>query len=253
MVRRGFATKKFPVEAVQPHHAYKMVDYLGRTESKKKANQAVEVLSSALSYAVKTGVINRNPLIGQFKKNSIEGRARDVSDAELLAFGQTLPLKWQLYLSLKLHTHGRRKGELLRIRRSHLDDEGIVFVNNKRASDRFRVRWTDPLREIVTNIIALHPAVPPAHKELHDDPSLFYNRNFTPYIKEDGTTSGFDSIWQRYMRKAVSDGVLQEPFTEHDLRAKAVEGASLEVASRLLRHTSIQVTQKHYRRGVETI
>ncbi|MDO8863153.1 hypothetical protein Q6D67_15710 [Haliea sp. E1-2-M8] len=55
------------------------------------------------------------------------------------------------------------------------------------------------------------------------------------------------------MRKAVDTGILKESFTEHDLRAKAVEGESLEVASKLLRHTSTQVTQKHYRRGVETI
>lgn len=52
----------------------------------------------------------------------------------------------------------------------------------------------NPLEEIVSNIITLHTAVPPAYKELYDDPCLFYNRNFTPYIKEDGTTSGFDSI-----------------------------------------------------------
>ena len=253
MVRRGFTTKPFPVQAVQPHHAYSMVDYLTRTESVKKAKQAAEVLSSALTYAVKTGVINRNPLIGQFEKPAIAGRTREVKDTELLAFGELLPTKWQLYLSLKLHTRGRRKGELLRIQHSHLDEEGIVFVNNKRASDRFRIRWTEPLRQIVNGIIALQPAVPSAHSDQHQDQYLFYNRQFTPYIKEDGTTSGFDSIWQRYMRKAVKEGVLKESFTEHDLRAKAVEGESLDVASRLLRHTSIQVTQKHYRRGVETI
>ncbi|MFU8764473.1 MAG: tyrosine-type recombinase/integrase, partial [Haliea sp.] len=253
MVRRGFTTKKFPVDAVQPHHAYAMVDYLTRTESKKKAKQAAEVLSSALSYAVMTGVINRNPLIGQFKKPSTEGRTREITNEELLAFGGALPLKWQLYLSLKLHTHGRRKGELLRIRHSHLDEEGIIFINNKRTSDRFRVGWTEPLRQIVTAIMDQHPPIPPVHKELHQDPYLFYNRKFTPYIKEDGTTSGFDSIWQRYMRNAVENGTLTEAFTEHDLRAKAVEGKSLEVASKLLRHTSPQVTQKHYRRAIETI
>lgn len=112
-----------------------MVDYLTRTESVKRAKQAAEVLSSALTYAVKTGVINRNPLIGQFEKPAIAGRTGKVTDTELLAFGELLPTKWQLYLSLKLHTRGRRKGELLRIQHSHLDEEGIVFVNNKRAPD----------------------------------------------------------------------------------------------------------------------
>lgn len=107
------------------------------------------------------------------------GRTREVTDTGLLAFGELLPTKWQLYLSLKLHTRGRRKGELLRIQHSHLDEEGIVFVNNKRASDRFRIRWTEPLRQIVNGIIVLQPAVPPAYSDQHQDQYLFYNRQVT--------------------------------------------------------------------------
>ena len=245
MLRQGFTQSKILVSQVQPHHAYEMVEFLERTESTKKAKQAAECLSSSLSYAVKLGVISRNPLIGQFKKPSTKGRSRAVTDEELIAFSSLLPRKWQLYLSLKLHSRGRRKGELLSVTRKNLTASGILFVNNKRTSDSFVITWTPTLRQIITEILELHPSDSP---EAH----LFYGRGEKPYIKPDGQTSGFDSIWQRYMKKAVAAG-LCEHFTEHDLRAKAVEDESLEVASRLLRHTSSQVTMKHYRRKPEEL
>jgi integrase len=250
MVRSAFTATRFPVAVVEPSHAYAMTDHLAKTQSTKKAKQAAECLSSALSYAVRLGVIKANPLIGQFKKPSTPGRNREVTDDELMAFATLLPRKWQLYLSLKLHTHGRRKAELLRIRRSHLTAPGIQFINNKRQTDRFTVKWTPTLRQIITEIIEVQK--PPKGNAMGDDPYLFYARLGQAYIAEDGQTSGFDSVWQRYMTKAVKAG-LCEKFTEHDIRAKAVESETLEVASRLLRHTSTQVTQKHYRRKPEEL
>ena len=241
LLRMVFTTNKVAVDKVEPKHAYQMMDYVTKAKGVKQARQCMECLSSAYSQAVRWGVVKANPFIGQVKKPPAEGRARAVSDAELIAFGATLPRKWQLYLSLKLHTKGRRKGELLRIMRSHLTEEGIVFVNNKRTSDRFRVKWTPQLRAIVDEIISLHPA------RVGDAP-LFFGRGFKPYIDADGKTSGFDSIWQRYMKKAVEAGIC-EHFREHDIRAKAVEKETLEVAAKLLRHTSSQVTAKHYRGG----
>jgi hypothetical protein len=246
MVRKVFATNPVAVDSVEPCHAYQMTDFLVRTESPKKAKQAVECLSSALTFAVRKGVIKRNTLIGQFKKPTTQGRTREVTDQELISFAMTLPRKWQLYLSLKLHTKGRRKGELLRVMRSDMTEEGIVFTNNKRDSDRFIVEWTSPLRKLVTEIIDIHPT-------RIGDCHLFFGKGFVPYIKEDGTTSGFDTMWQRYMRKAIKNETITERFTEHDLRAKAVEDETLDVASRLLRHTSTQVTAKHYRRKPEKL
>lgn len=244
MLRKVFTTHPFPVADLEPHHAYAMAEHLSKTESPKKAKQASECLSSSLSYAVRLGILKSNPLIGQFKKPSTSGRNREVTDAELLAFAGALPRKWQLYVSLKLHTHGRRKGELLSLTHSTFTPSGILFQNNKRKTDQFLVKWTPPMRKITTEIMELHRDIP--------GDSLFRTRKGEPYIKPDGTTSGFDSIWGRYMRQAVSKGLCGH-FTEHDLRAKAVEDRSLEVAQRLLRHTSSQVTQKHYRRKPEEI
>jgi integrase len=184
-------------------------------------------------------------LIGQFRKATTEGRNRGVTDTELLAFAQSIPRKWQLYIMLKLFTRGRRKGELLNLVRSDITKDGIKFTNNKRTTDEFIVSWSPQLLAIVTEI---QQATPDA---LPTDP-LFMNRNGEAYINADGQTSGFDSIWQRYMAKAVEQKLCIR-FTEHDLRGKAVENESLEVAARLLRHTSTQVTSKHYRPKPERI
>lgn len=245
ILRKVFTTNKIPVASLEPHHAYQMMDFVSKEQSVKRAKRAMECLSSAMTCAVRWGVIKANPFIGQVVKPATEGRDRAVSDSELIAFASTLPKKWRLYISLKLHTKGRRKAELLNIKHSDLTEAGINFTNNKRTSDKFTVKWTPELRAIVSEIISIHPA-------RVGDSHLFFGRRFKPYIDEDGKTSGFDSIWQRYMKKAVDGGVCQR-FTEHDLRAKAVENESLEVAARLLRHTSTQVTAKHYRTKPEQI
>ena len=76
---------------------------------------------------------------------------------------------------------------------------------------------------------------------------LFATREGQPYIKADGSTSGFDSIWQRYMRNALKEGVISERFTEHDLRTKRASEMSLKDAQALLRHTNPDTTRRNYR------
>ena len=71
---------------------------------------------------------------------------------------------------------------------------------------------------------------------------LFLNKHGSPYINEaTGETSGFDSMWQRWMKKAEEMGITR--FTENDLRKKAIEGESLQRAQELLRHTTAQTTK----------
>jgi len=92
------------------------------------------------------------------------------------------------------------------------------------------VEWTPETRQIVQTLLNLKRPIASMF--------LFATRDGQPYIKPDGTTSGFDSIWQRYMRKALKDEAISECFTEHDLRTKRAIEMSLEAAQRLLRHTN---------------
>jgi integrase len=81
------------------------------------------------------------------------------------------------------------------------------------------------------------------------DAPLFVTRQGKPYIKENGSANAFDSLWQRFMRKALEKTDLTERFQERDLRAKvASESATLEEASERLAHASTATTKRIYRR-----
>ena len=236
-IRRVFLHN--PVMGIQPSHIYQYKDRIGKSGSKKTANLDLEVLSHMFTKAIEWGVRNDHPMTNKkVVKYSLPSRKRYVTDEELIRFASILPLKWQLYISLKVWT-GRRKGELLRVRLSDLTTAGIRFVNNKEPYDSFIVEWTPEIRRIVDSIATLKRPIASMY--------LFATREGQPYIKPDGSTSGFDSIWQRYMRSALDEGVIQERFTEHDLRTKRASEMSLQDAQALLRHTSPNTTRRHYR------
>ena len=78
---------------------------------------------------------------------------------------------------------------------------------------------------------------------------LFCTRHGMPY-----TVSGFSSIWQRKMKSALAENVLQERFTDHDLRRKtASDLADAEHAMKLLGHADVKVTLRHYRVKPEVV
>jgi integrase len=82
---------------------------------------------------------------------------------------------------------------------------------------------------------------------------LFHINIGQPYIKKDGTANGFDSIWRRFINKALYETKLKERFTEHDLRAKVASDIESEHASKLLGHTKTEITERVYRRKTETV
>jgi len=240
-IRRVFADN--PVEAIKPQHIYQYRDRMGKDESQKKANLDLEVLSHMFTKAIEWGARGDHPMAGKrVVKYGLKARKRYVSDDEVIGFALTLPPKWQLFVSLAVWT-GRRKAELLNLTRADLTDTGILFRNVKRDGDSFVVGWTDELRAIVNGITS--------HRERVSALHLFHTRDGQPYIRDDGTTSGFDSIWQRYMRKWGESG--NERFTLHDLRAKRASDLTLEQAQALLRHTTASMTQKTYRRKADVV
>ncbi|MFT7459690.1 MAG: integrase, partial [Planctomycetota bacterium] len=74
-----------------------------------------------------------------------------------------------------------------------------------------------------------------------------------PYIKENASADGFDSIWQRFMKKALEKTELKERFTEHDLRAKVASDTESEHARQLLGHTTAEITERIYRRKANLV
>jgi integrase len=144
------------------------------------------------------------------------------------------------YTRFKLMT-GLRRGDVLRLRLSQLRDDGI-HVRTSKTGKRLVFEWDDAgeLRALTDEILRIPP------RRIGDAP-LFTTRQGKPYIDTSGRANGFDSLWQRFMRKVVAAG--GERFQERDLRAKvASESASLLEASERLGHAD----PKYYEARVPT-
>lgn len=232
------------VLAVQPHHIYQYRDHVGRKESKKKANLDLEVLSHMFTKAIEWGLRPDHPMTNKkVVKYSLAPRRVKPVEEELVAFLATLPRKWQLYHLLKIWC-GRRKGEMLRLERTDFTKAGIRFVNNKPPYDEFIIPWEVETLAMAKELLAMDRKI--------SSKFIFCTRKGQPYIKEDGTTSGFDSIYNRRIRKAIADGIVTVRFTEHDLRKVRPSTLPPAEAQALLRHRCAKQTDT-YRLGPDIV
>jgi hypothetical protein len=67
-----------------------------------------------------------------------------------------------------------------------------------------------------------------------DSPWLFSTRTGQGCMSENGRSNSFDSIWQRFMAKALKETKPTVRFTEYDLRAKVAYDNESERARQLL-------------------
>jgi integrase len=231
-------------EDLEPRHVYQ---YMDDRKAPVRANREKALLSHVCTYAIRWGVLRVNPC-RDVKRNPEYARDRYITDTELHAFKEVAPPLLRVYVDFKYAT-AMRKSDILGLRLAQLTDEGIEYYEAKKRRRRRitragqlvleevkprkrLVRWTAELRAIVERARAL------PHRAGED--RLF--------IARDGrllTTSRFDAVWQRAMRKAVAKGV--ERFTEHDLRAKSATDAP-ETAQQRLGHTTAGQTKSYMRR-----
>lgn len=145
-----------------------------------------------------------------------------------------------------IHLTGLRPGDVLALSREHLTDDGILVTPEKTRRARpdgtvshgkpLLIEWSAELKKTIDDALREQPQFRRV---------IICNRSGKPY-----TTNGFNSIWHRYMRKAVEDkaNALVEPFQFRDLRAKSASDDTVEAASARLGHSSTAFTDKVYRR-----
>ena len=81
------------------------------------------------------------------------------------------------------------------------------------------------------------------------DAPLLKTRKSKAYIDAEGNCNAFGSLWQRFMKKVLSDTKVTDRFQKRDLRAKvASESDTLIEASERLGHANAVFTQRVYRR-----
>lgn len=252
-LRQGFGEGK--IREVDPPGIYQYRDGVAKKYSPKHYNLDHEVLSHAFTKAIEWGARNDHPMTGKkVVKFPTNKRTRYVEDWELSEFLSICPALLVAYCCLKLIL-GQDKGDMLSIQISGIGPDGLTIAPRKKTAakrqtgrERFfpyvdAAGTSTGLREALGAVLAMPRPVGSFW--------LFCTRRGQPYIKPDGTTSGFDSIWQRAMAKALAETDLVERFTEHDLRAKAGSDMATDAeAQRLMDHTSPGQTRTYRRKAV---
>jgi integrase len=215
-----------------------------------QANREKSCLSAVFTAALRWHVVETNPCRLVPKLREAE-RDRYVTDAEFTAVYRLASPMMQCAMDLATMT-GQREGDLLKLTRSQLTDDGIAFTIGKskrrhprhgkvvETAKRIIVEWSPELRAVVDRLKKLGPQI---------RPTLLCNLEGKPF-----TSDGFRSNWHRLMTKATTPGDKDEPaamserFTFHDLRAKSASDDELDAATERLAHDDPRTTQKVYRR-----
>ena len=250
------------VAAIEPVHIYQYRDHIGKTESEKKANLDLEVLSHMFTKSIEWGLRKDHPMTNKkVVKFSLEARDRYVEDWELIEFLSVAGAFLNAYLNLKGLT-GLDKADMLSIPTKGIGSDMLTVPGRKKNKSKTKKRrqvhrdryfpyvdregHSTGIKEAIDAILAL-PGRPDITAHLFC--TTRGEDKGKPYIKPDGDTSGFDSIWKRRMAKALKETQLSERFTEHDLRAKVSSDIDTdEAAQQQMDHANINTTLNTYRR-----
>jgi integrase len=244
---------KMGLNDIKPRHVYQYVD---RAEGKTGARREMEVLSHALTKAVEWGLIDRHPFKGEVRLTGEKARTRYIEDWEIVEClsldskrkaGSVLAV--QAYIRIALLT-GMRRGDLLRLTMSDLQEDGIHVTPRKTQATTGKsliISWSEELRSAIGSAKVARPVKLASY--------LFCNRDGECYFDEvTGRAGGWESMWRGFIGRVMAETEVKERFTEHDLRAKCASDAqSLEHARTLLSHADSRLTERVYRRKPELV
>lgn len=225
-----------PADCVKPSHVARYLDTRCSKDGKPapvRANREAALLSSVYSWAMRRGLAEVNPCYG-VRRNVEKARTRCPSQEEIEAVNSVAPLAVALTVELAYYT-GQRRADLLKLRLADLTEAGIQITQGKTGA-KLLIRWSPGLRDCVNAIKALERPV----RGLF----LICNRRGQPY-----TDSGFKAMWGKAMDKALKEGLIQERFHFHDIRAAAItaaDEANMD-AQGLAGHKSRSMTEAYIR------
>ncbi|WP_200256098.1 tyrosine-type recombinase/integrase [Halorhodospira neutriphila] len=213
-------------DEVRPGDIYRYIDARG---APTRANREIALLSHLYTQLIRWEVVEHNPCRG-IERNRERPRQRYVTDEEFWAVHDIAAPVLQLGMRLAVLT-GVRLGRMLSLRREHVTDDGLMVPATK-GGRPLLVEWTPELRDVVDGLERLR-AVASVY--------LVARRDGQPYTRD-----GWQSMWTRTRDRALAEGLIAEPFSWHDLRAKAGSEAGDE---ELLGHQDMRVLRRHYQRA----
>jgi len=224
-----YLTAAFGTMAVKSLDRRCISDYLTKRGAPVRANREVAVLSAALTYAMNWGMIQANPCY-RLKRNPETGRSRYVENSEFTAVKSVAPTVVQDVMEVGYVT-SQRISDVLKIKLSDLRDNGIYVCQNKTGA-RLLLRMSGDVADMVKRRAATAK-------------TYLFEHDGKPY-----TYDGYASMFKRATQRALDQGLIEERFTIHDLRAKSLTDADLRGldAQKLAGHTTRKQTEEYIKR-----
>lgn len=212
-----------PMAALRREHVYEYV----RRRGNVSGNRERALLSAVYTWALNAGIYaGANPAAGLRYRNPERPRQRYITDVELQTLIDHAWPRWKPFLRFAYLT-GLREGDLLRLRLSDRQQDGIL-VDTGKTGRRVLIGWSPELRTLWASM----------KKDRIGTAPLLINRDGEAY-----TSSGFRASWRKLKLRA---GLPDVHF--HDIRKKTGSDAdSLAHAAQLLAHEDEGTTRKHYR------
>lgn len=224
---------KMRAEDIESHHVFTYWKKRGRIE---QAKHEIRALSTLLTYARQIGALKKPNPCYDLQLPESKPRDRYVTDDEFLLVRERAQVMIGFAMDLALIA-GLDEGTIRHLERRNLTDEGIQFDRSKTINQKTEtqiIEWNDELRLTVKALLSERPQI---------RRFLICNRKGQPY-----SLNGFQSQWQRTMKKAMKAG-LKERFHFHDLRAKSASDAETDQqAADRLGHADVRTTRRIYRR-----
>lgn len=224
--------REFAPQDVRPRHVAALK--LRLAAKPNWANRCLSLLRQVFDYALEQQLVESNPVVG-VKRHPEKKRTRLLSLEEYQAIYDKAGPRLQVIMDLCVRT-GQRIGDVLRIRRADLVDDGVRFEQMK-TGNKGVVAWTAELRGVVERAKTLHGNI----RAL----TLLHNRR--------GKAPDYSTVkiqWDKARQAAgVSDARL------HDLRALAATWAKKQGKnpSALLMHSSPAQTVRYLRDKEEPV
>jgi len=213
--------------------------FLDVKKGKVQRVRQLAVLSSAFSEAVSTWYLIERNVLRDVKRPRSQPRDRLILDEELAGVKAIAPERMRLGIMLAVLT-GQRQGDILRFRWSDIRDMAL-YLQQQKTGKRLAIEINPELEKVLDQCWRLKGG------GQYGGQYILPTRTGKPY-----TSEGFRACFQRVMRKWAARGGARWRY--HDLRAlAATRCATPEIAMRLLGHTTLAMTMRVYRRGVERV